>query len=160
MRRNLRIFAAVVLALGAALFPAAPEACAGVVTIHPDQLIPDVAAVVTHQYPGGLVGTGDYSSVIKLPVGRSVTRIIVTCAGSPAGFTLSAKLFRKKVGEANDTIISFYPGTITDTSVHTVASGPGDIDPPAKVAPGYRYFVIVHLESANGQIYDVRVTYQ
>jgi hypothetical protein len=157
--RRLTVIAAAAAALLATVLAGGAPAAAGVVTIHPDQFVAEPSATVTLQNPGSLGGNGSFFRVVRLPVGRRVVKLLVTYSSGGA-YAFRASLLRKRVGELNDVVIDHYESTATPGGPVTVESLPGELDGPAGIAPGNRWFVSLRLDSTNGAIHDVRVVWR
>ncbi len=135
--KNLITVLAIVLAMG--FSPGASSA--GVKTIKPAQLQPVFSSIPykqTSSYVSGYDTTATFHAEVRLPVGRTLKRIVYYHQGTPTAYT-SLFLYRTSVGEPDElmgyTFESDQSGAIVPVEI-TALSNP-------KIKSGYTYWVQV-----------------
>ena len=97
-------------------------------------------------------GEADFSAVVKLPVGKRITELVL-CHGSDDGNATICVLNRVRWGESFEQLATLATNQDTDDAVVRVSTT--DIS-PRRVQSGYTYYVAVRVEDGN-RVHGVKV---
>ncbi len=133
---------------------------AGVKIIKPNQLEPTYKTSEYYRTPDTIWAAGTspvhFTAEIKLPIGKTVKKIIYYHVGYGTPFT-AAFLYRAKMGEPFEEMASVGTNDVTDGTIIPVEDNVIDF---AKIKSGYTYWVYVISSDPTSQIHGVKIFYK